>query len=179
MRKTLFLLTALTFLTGSSAFAAKSEPPKKEQAFAVYYVDVQKVLNESNKGKQARSILESKVAKANEKIKQMEEEIKKLKEELKSPVLSKEAKAEKETQLQQKIRDLQRFKQDTQLEIMNLEKQYTMEILKDIDKLIKEYRKKNNIPMIVELRGAGIIAADPKYDLTDKIIELYNKQAGQ
>ena len=179
MKKALFLLTAFTFLTANASLAAKGEPSKKGQAFAVYYVDVQKVLNESNKGKQARSILESKVAQANEKIKQMEEEIKKLKEELKNPVLSKQAKAEKETQLQQKIRDLQRFKQDTQLEIMNLEKQYTMEILKEVDKLIKKYREQNNIPMIVELRGAGIIAADPKYDLTDEIIELYNKQAGQ
>ncbi|TCK06574.1 OmpH family outer membrane protein [Phorcysia thermohydrogeniphila] len=179
MKRTLVLLTVLSLLTGSSAFAAKNEVSQKEQGFAVYYVDIQKVLNESNKGKQARSILESKVAQANEKIKQMEEEIKKLKEELKNPVLSKQAKAEKENQLQQKIRDLQRFKQDTQLEIMNLEKKYTMEILKEIDKLIKEYRKKNGIPMIVELRTAGIIAADPKYDLTDKIIKLYNEQSGQ
>ena len=62
---------------------------------------------------------------------------------------------------------------------MNLEKQYTMGILKEIDKLIKEYRKKNNIPMIVELRGAGIIDADPKYDLTDEIIKLYNGQSKQ
>jgi len=179
MKKALVLLTTLSLLTGGSALAAKGEVSQKEQAFAVYYVDVQKILNESNKGKQARAILESKIAQANEKIKQMEEEIKKLKEELKSPVLSQQAKTEKENQLQQKIRDLQRFKQDIQVEVMNLEKQYTMEILKEIDKLIKEYRKKNNIPMIVELRGAGIIDADPKYDLTDEIIKLYNGQSKQ
>jgi len=179
MKKALTLLATLSLLTGGNVFAAKGEISQKEQGFAVYYVDVQKIFSESNKGRQAKSILESKLAQANEKIKQMEEEINKLKEELKSPVLSQQAKTEKENQLQQKIRDLQRFKQDAQLEIMNLEKKYTMEILREIEKLIKEYRKKNNIPMIVELRGAGIIDADPKYDLTDEIIKLYNEKTGQ
>ncbi len=179
MKKLLPLLTIGILLSNVPTALSAEKKVKANQTFAIYYVDMQRIINESNKGKQAKSLLESKIQKAKDKIKKMEEEIKKIKEELKSPVLSKQAKSEKETQLQQKIRDLQRFKQDAQIEIANLEKQYTMEIINDVVKLIKKYRKEKNIPMIVEVREAGIIAGDPKYDLTDKIINLYNKQAGQ
>ena len=81
--------------------------------------------------------------------------------------------------LQQKIRDLRRFRQDAQIEIVNLEKQYTAEIINDVVKIIRDYREKKGIPVIVEIRESGIIAADPKYDLTDTIIKLYDKQTEQ
>jgi len=171
---------ALSLLLVSAAAAEKKEETTQAASkFAVYYVDMQKVINESAKGKQAKSLLESKLSKAKEKIKAMQEEIEKLKKELSSPALSKEAKEKKETQLQQKIRELQRYQQDVQIEVANLEKKYTFEIINEVVKLIQEYRKQNNIPMIIELRESGIIAADPKYDLTDKIIKLYDQQAGK
>ena len=66
-----------------------------------------------------------------------------------------------------------------QIEIANLEKQYTTEIIKEVVNLINNYQKEKKIPMIVEMREAGIIAADPKYDLTKTIIKLYNEQAKQ
>ncbi|WP_163328165.1 OmpH family outer membrane protein [Desulfurobacterium thermolithotrophum] len=176
MKRAILIATLFSLVTGGSSLAAK-EKTSKQQQFAVYYVNMQEIINNSNKGKQAKTILESKITKAREEIKKREKEINKLKEELKSPVLSAQAKTDKERQLQQKIRDLQRFRQDAQIEIANLEKQYTMEIINEVVKLINNYRKEKNIPMIVEVREAGIITADPKYDLTQTIIKLYNKKA--
>ncbi len=171
------ILTAL--LSAETAVAAPKEKAKSQQTFAVYYINMQKILNSSVKGKQAKSLLEAKINSAREKIKKMKEEIEKLKKELQSPVLSKEAREKKEIELQQKIRELQRFQQDTQIEISNLEQKYTMEIIQEIVKVVKQYRKEHNIPIIVEVREAGIVAADPKYDLSDKILDIYNKQAGK
>ncbi|ADY73743.1 outer membrane chaperone Skp (OmpH) [Desulfurobacterium thermolithotrophum DSM 11699] len=178
MKRAILIATLFSLITGGSSLAAK-EKTFKQQQFAVYYVNMQEIINNSNKGKQAKAILESKITKAREEIKKREKEINKLKEELKSPVLSAQAKTDKERQLQQKIRDLRRFRQDAQIEIANLEKQYTMEIINEVVKLINNYRKEKNIPMIVEVREAGVITADPKYDLTQTIIKLYNKQARQ
>jgi outer membrane protein len=152
---------------------------KAESTFAVYFVDMQRIVNDSVKGKQAKSLLEAKIAKAKKKIKAIEQEINQIKKELQSPALSKDAKAKKETELQKKIRELQRYQQDAQIEIANLEKKYTFEIISEAVKVIKNYQKSHKIPMIVEAREAGIIAADPKYDLTDKIIKLYDQQAGK
>ena len=148
----------------------------KAENFAIYYVNMQKILNNSAKGKQAKSILESKVREVQEKIKRMQQEIENLKKELSSPVLSAKARTEKENQLQQKIRDLQRFQQDSRADIANLERQYTYQIINDVVKLINNYRKEQNIPYIVEKSEAGIVSADPKYDITDKIIKLYDSQ---
>jgi len=181
MRKALaiLLLTAAAATAPIDGRAEQEAKPQKSQQFAVYYVDMQKIVNESAKGKQAKSLLEAKISKAKNRIKALQQEIEKIKKELSSPALSKEAKEKKETELQQKIRELQRYQQDVQIEIANLEKKYTFEIISEAVKVIKAYQKEHNIPMIVEAREAGIIAADPKYDLTDKIIKLYNQQAGK
>ncbi len=166
MRK-LVILLAVLFTIGTA----------RSETFSIYYVNMQKILNNSAKGKQAKSILESKVREVQEKIKRMQQEIENLKKELSSnPVLSAKARTEKENQLQQKIRDLQRFQQDSRAEIANLERQYTYQIINDVVKLIDNYRKENNIPYIVEKSEAGIISADPKYDITDKIIKIYDSQ---
>ena len=166
-------------LTIGAPTVAFPKGKKAERSFAVYFVDMQRIVNDSVKGKQAKSLLEAKIAKAKRKINELEKEINQIKKELQSPALSKEAKAKKETELQKKIRELQRYQQDAQIEIANLEKKYTFEIISEAVKVIKNYQKSHKIPMIVEAREAGIIAADPKYDLTDKIIKLYDQQAGK
>ncbi|SMO45687.1 periplasmic chaperone for outer membrane proteins Skp [Balnearium lithotrophicum] len=181
MRKGLLTVTALllaTFVNPNISLSAEKKNLNVKN-FAVYYVDMQKIINESNKGKQAKSLIESKINQAKSKIEKMRKEIEKIKQELQSPVLSKQEKEKKEDLLQQKIRDLQRFQQDAQMEVANLERKYTTEIIKEVVKLIQNYRKEKNIPMIVEVREAGVIAADEKYDLTDRIIKLYNEQAGK
>jgi outer membrane protein len=181
MRKGLLTVTALllaTFVNPNISLSAEKKNLNVKN-FAVYYVDMQKIINESNKGKQAKSLIESKINQAKSKIEKMRKEIEKIKQELQSSVLSKQEKEKKEDLLQQKIRDLQRFQQDAQMEVANLERKYTAEIIKEVVKLIQNYRKEKNIPMIVEVREAGVIAADEKYDLTDRIIKLYNEQAGK
>jgi outer membrane protein len=181
MRKGLLTVTALllaTFVNPNISLSAEKKNLNVKN-FAVYYVDMQKIINESNKGKQAKSLIESKINQAKSKIEKMRKEIEKIKQELQTPVLSKQEKEKKEDLLQQKIRDLQRFQQDAQMEVANLERKYTAEIIKEVVKLVQNYRKEKNIPMIVEVREAGVIAADEKYDLTDRIIKLYNEQAGK
>jgi len=180
MKKRLLTATVVLLTAVGAPLTVKAENQAAQSShFAVYYVDMQKIVNESAKGKQAKSLLEAKIAKAKKKIQALQKEIEKIKKELSSPALSKEAKEKKETELQQKIRELQRYQQDAQIEIANLEKKYTFEIISEAVKVIKAYQKEHKIPMIVEAREAGIIAADPKYDLTDTIIKLYNQQAGK
>ncbi len=179
MKKALVTIFLSTSLATGVPVAGYGAPPASQQSFAVYYVDMQRIINESDKGKQAKALLEKQIAQAKEKIKEMQKEIEKLKQKLNSPVLSKEEKSKLEEELQQKIRDLQRYQQDEQIKIMNLEQKYTMQIIKEVVKLIKNYQKEKHLPMIVDVREAGIIAASPKYDLTSTIIKLYNQQVGK
>ena len=171
---------SVALLTGTSTTSMAVEKKSQEtRSFAVYYVDIQKIINESVKGKQAKTLIENKISQAKKKIQDMQKEIEQIKQKLQNPVISKQEKSKLEEELQQKIRDLQRYQQDAQIQIMNLEKKYTMELIQEVVKLIQNYQKEKNIPMIVDAREAGIIAASPKYDLTDTIIKLYNQQAGK
>ncbi|ADU97215.1 OmpH family outer membrane protein [Thermovibrio ammonificans] len=177
MRKALLAL-AVTVLAGT--FAPYSTVCAAEAVkYEVYFVNLQRALNESNKGKQARALIDAKIAKAKQKLKQMEAEVRKLQKELQSPVLSQTEKDKKELELQKKLSQIRQFKQETQLEIAQLEQKYTNQILKELVELIRKYRKEKNIPVILDPREAGVIAADPKLDLTDTIIKLYNQQAGR
>ncbi len=179
MKKVLIgAVISAALITGVSTPSFSAEK-KSQQTFAVYYVDMQKIINESVKGKQAKTLIENRISQAKKKIEQMKKEIDQIKQKLQNPVISKQEKSKLENELQQKIRDLQRYQQDAQIEIMNLEKKYTMELIQEVVKLIQHYQKEKNIPMIVDAREAGIIAASPKYDLTETIIKLYNQQAGK
>ena len=162
-----------------AAFTPSSAATKQVKQFAVYYVDLQEILVKSNKGKQAKSVINAKYQQFSKKLQKLRDEIKKIRQELKSPVLSKQARMKKENLLQQKILAYQQEQQDAQEQIAELENKYTQEILGEVVKLIQKYRKEKGIPMIVDKRTAGIISADPKYDLTNTIINLYNKESGE
>ena len=166
------------FLTCSLAPVNSYGAAKKEaKSFTVYYVDLQEVLMESNKGKQAKAVIKSKIQTFRKELDKLKKEIQQIQNELKSPVLSKKARTEKENLLQQKILTYQQKQQEAQQQIAELEDKYTREILDEVVKLIRKYRKEKNIPMIVDKRTAGIISADPKYDLTKTIINLYNRES--
>ncbi len=180
MRK--FIATALlaSLVTCAGTFTPSLATTKKQvKPFAVYYVDLQEILINSNKGKQAKSVINAKYQQFSKKLKKLRDEIQKLRQELKSPVLSKQARMKKENLLQQKILTYQQEQQNAQQQIAELENKYTQEILREVIKVVQNYRKEKGIPMIVDKRTAGIISADPKYDLTKTIINLYNKESTQ
>ncbi len=180
MRK--FIATALlaSLVTCAGTFTPSLAATKKQvKPFAVYYVDLQEILINSNKGKQAKSVINAKYQQFSKKLKKLRDEIQKLRQELKSPVLSKQARMKKENLLQQKILTYQQEQQNAQQQIAELENKYTQEILREVIKVVQNYRKEKGIPMIVDKRTAGIISADPKYDLTKTIINLYNKESTQ
>ncbi|WP_297446300.1 OmpH family outer membrane protein [Desulfurobacterium sp.] len=147
----------------------------KANSFAVYYIDMQKLINESPQGKKAKTELEAEIKKAESQLKKLAKEIEQLKKELSSPLISQKTKQQKETEIQTKILQYKQLQQKSQKMLSKFERELTAKILKDVFKIVEKYRKEHNIPMIVEKNEAGIISADPKYDLTDKILKLYSR----
>jgi len=52
-------------------------------------------------------------------------------------------------------------------------------MLKDLEKVVEEIGKKNGFTMIFERRSSGIMFLEAAIDITDKVIEAYNKMKGQ
>jgi outer membrane protein len=139
------------------------------------YVDIQKVLNLSNAGKDAKEQLTVKVKKYQEEINRKQEALKKLKDvlEKQGSLLSESAKAAKEKDYQQTLKDLQRLQKDAQDDLQAKDEELTRKILTDIEKVVQDYGRKNNFSFIF-IRNESMIFADDKADLTDQILALLN-----
>jgi outer membrane protein len=165
------------FITVFAVFLALSIPAG---AFAadngkLGYVDIQKVLNLSNAGKDAKIELTAKVKKHQDEINRKQEELKKLKDvlEKQGSILSESAKSAKERDYQQALKDIQRMQKDAQEDLQAKDEELTRNILTDIEKVVQDYGKKNNFNFIF-IRNDSMIYADDKDDLTDKILLLLN-----
>ncbi|MDD2319477.1 MAG: OmpH family outer membrane protein [Geobacteraceae bacterium] len=139
------------------------------------YVDIQKVLNLSSAGKDAKEQLTSKVKKYQDEINRKQEELKKLKDvlEKQGSILSESAKTTKERDYQQALKDLQRLQKDAQDDLQAKDEELTRKILTDIEKIVQDYGRKNNFAFIF-IRNDSMIYADDKADLTDQILAQLN-----
>lgn len=157
----------VTVSLSSGAFAA--------DAGKLGYVDIQKVLNLSNAGKDAKEQLTTKVKKYQEEINRKQEEMKKLKDELekKGSVLSESAKSAKEKSYQQLLKDLQRLQKDAQEDLQAKDEELTRKILSDIEKIVQEYGRKNGYTFIF-IRNDSMLYADEGVEVTDQILNLVN-----
>lgn len=139
------------------------------------YVDIQKVLNLSGAGKDAKDQLTAKVKKYQEEINRKQEEMKKMKDviEKQGQLLSESVKSAKEKEYQQALKDLQRLQKDAQDDLQAKDEELTRKILTDIEKVVQDYGRKNSFTFIF-IRNDSMIFADDKVDLTDQILALVN-----
>ena len=139
------------------------------------YVDIQKVLNLSTAGKDAKAQLTAKVKKHQDDINRKQEELKKLKDvlEKQGSLLSESAKSAKERDYQQALKDLQRMQKDAQDDLQAKDEELTRTILTDIEKVVQDFGRKNAYDFIF-IRNDSMIYADEKSDLSDQILGLLN-----
>ena len=154
-------------LTSASVFAADVK---------VGYIDMQRALNGSEAGKEAKEQLASRLKKYQDEINVKQDELKKLKDELEKQgmLLSETARASKEKDYQQKLKEFQRFTKDAQDELQGKDEEFTRKIIEEIEKVIKEFGKKNGYTFIFVRNDSMMLYADDKSDLTDDVLKLFN-----
>jgi outer membrane protein len=140
------------------------------------YVNLQKALNFSEAGKAAKVKIAEKVKEYEGIIGNRQKELEKLKNELEKQalLLSEEARAEKERNYQQKIKEFQRFTKDIQDELQQKDADYTRQILDSLLEVIKEIGEKEGYVLILEKAESSILYADDKINLTDELIKAYD-----
>ena len=118
-----------------------------------------------------------KVKKFQATIEGRQKELKKLNDEMEKQkmMLSAEAKAEKERDYQQKVKEFQRFAKDAQDELQQQDAQYTRSILEDLFKVVKDLGTKGGYTLILEKTESSVLYADDAINLTDEVIAAYNK----
>ena len=139
--------------------------------------DLQKVMVNSDAGKDIKKLLEQKRNFYTQQIKKREQKLKKMREDLekKSMMMSEEAKQQKEQEYQKKLRDLKLYASDSENELKAIYRDKTQKLIHDILQIAKDYGKKNNFLFIIERQEAGIVYVSKSVDITDKILKAFNK----
>lgn len=140
------------------------------------YVDLQKALNSSKAGVAAKTEIGEQVKKFEAEFKAKQDELLKLKADLEKQavLLSDSAKAQKERDYQQNVKDLQRFQKDAKDDLQQRDAAHTKRIINELYKVLQKLGKDGGYTMILEKSQGGVIYADSAIDLTDQLIKAYD-----
>jgi len=139
-------------------------------------VDLQKALNLSKAGKLAKQEISEKVKKYEAEFKSKQDDVLKLKSELEKQavLLSDSAKAQKERDYQQNVKELQRFQKDVKDELQQRDADHTKRILNELLEILQKLGKDGGYTMILERNEGAVVYSNPAIDLTDELIKAYD-----
>jgi outer membrane protein len=159
------------------AAAVMAAGPARTEGLKVAVIDVNKVLNESAFGKQARKKMEARYEELKKKIDALSEEARKMKEDLDKQkiLLGKEKLKEKEDALKEKVAELRKISQEAEKEMQNRQGELTREVLKIVEGQVDKIVKEEKINLLLE-RASGVVHFDPSMDITAKVLDLVNKE---
>ena len=148
-----------------------------QERIKIGYIDIQKVISESQAGKRARDRFQAQVKKAESDIIKERQDIERLKAELdkKGPLLKDEERRNIEADLQKRSINLQRSMSDHQQELQVRNNEMMSEILKELEKIVNEVGKAEKFTLILE--RSQILYSDQGIDITSKVIDTYNSRA--
>lgn len=141
-----------------------------------HFVDFKFILNESIAGKKAQDFLKNKLNNGVKNLKNLEKNIQEEEKKIiqQKKVLSAEEYKSKVTKLRSKVASLQKKRSELYKNVADQRSKARNELLKNLNPVIQEYMKKNNIRMVIDKKS--ILLADESLDLTQEIIAILNKR---
>ena len=171
-RKPFLWMFLSAFLVATVAGAVSADDIK------IAVVDLRRALNETNEGKAAMKKLTRHKNKLQKKIENKEKQILKMKEtiEKQQNVLTKDALQKKVEEYYRAVTELQQTYMEYQRELAAKETKATQSILEKMVSIIEEIGRSDGYTLILD-RSSGAVAWAPSHlDLTDKLIQVYNKR---
>jgi outer membrane protein len=169
-------------LLSSFALASEERDPASEikaagsSVLRVAYVDLQKALQTTDAGKNAKANLEkeltAKKADIEKKQAQIQEEMEKF--EKQAAIMNETAKAQKQTELQKKIAEFQKSAAETQMELQRKEREVTKPLIDELRSIIEALGKEKNYQLILEKNEGAVLYAEAGSDLTEIVIDRFN-----
>lgn len=153
-------------------------PPAHASEVRIGFVDLQRALNESNRGKKAKEEFKAEVEKLQAQLKKKKDQIESLKEQLekKAAVMKEEERNNLEEEYRKKLRDFERDYKDSQADLQRKDSELTGAILKELQEVIQEVGDREGYTMIFEASSSAVLYGAKGADLTDLILEEYNRR---
>jgi len=158
----IFIVMSVVFVSRKTAIAAEA---------SYVYVDVAVLFDEYQKTKDNDEVLKT-LGESKEKEREtLVKDIRGLKDEL--VLLNDDAKAQKQEQLDEKIRKLQDFDRDAKRELGERRNKLVREIFKDIDDVVQRFGERKGYDLILNERA--LLYHNAKFDVTQEILKELNK----
>jgi len=151
--------------------------PVLSEGLKIAVIDVNKILNESEAGKEARKKMEGRYEELKKKIEKVNQEARTMKEELDKQkiLLGKEKAREREEALAGKVGELRQLTQEAEKEMQARQGELTREILKRVEGKIDKVVEEEKIDLLLD-RGSGVVHAATSLDITEKVLSLVNQE---
>lgn len=142
----------------------------------IYYVDIDKIISESNVGKKVNKSLDKLIKKKNNEFKKVEEDLKKKDTELvkQKNILSKEEFTKKIKNLEKDIKNYRTDKNNFNKSIGQKKLKATSEMVVYLNKILGKYAKDNSASLIIQKKN--IVIGKTEMDITKPILEIFNKE---
>lgn len=158
---------------------APTPPAPFPEGAKVAYVVLQVIANESMEGKaataQIQALQQKKAAELSEKQKQLQGIQAKLEKE--ASVMSTSAQADLARQAERLNTEIQRFTQDAQAEIADLQEQLRQKFEARVQPVLEEVRKEKGLHFVFNAPDSGLVAADPGLDISREVIKRLDATA--
>jgi outer membrane protein len=93
-------------------------------------------------------------------------------------MLSDAAKQRKQQEIQQKRQQLQQRTQQLEQQASQRQQQLLQPILNKVRGVIEQIRQEKGYTMVFDAAGSGLLAADPRLDITDMVIQRLKAEGG-
>lgn len=142
------------------------------------YIDMQKAIQETSTGKQAKKDLETDFNKKKKELEKKEADLKKMNEDLekKALVLSDDVRAKKQQELQQEMLKYRELVGKSQIDIQKRERDLTVPILEKLRSIIEGIAKTEGYTVILEKSEQSVMYANKEIDLTERVVKEFEKK---
>jgi outer membrane protein len=144
----------------------------------IAYVDIQRAVNECNAGKDAKRVITKEVEKFQRLIADKQKELQTMKESLDKQTLmmTPDARANKEREYQNKLREFQRWGEDSQNEINQKRMELERSISASLVKVIQKIGADEGYTLILEKNENVVLHVSKALDITDRVIKVHDAQ---
>ena len=167
MNKFLTVMFAVSFLS-LSAFGAQK----------VGFIDMQKAIQSTKAGKDAKKKLEDEFKKKKKELEKKESQLKEMAQDLekRAMALSEDVRAEKQREFREEQLRFQKLVAESQLNIQKRERELTKPIVDKMLKVIDDVAKKNKYDLVLQKTDMTVLWGKNSLDLTDEVIKEFNKK---
>ncbi len=168
------IILLLIFVAGLVSLGYAQQPMK------IGVVNSQEVLEKSLEGKRVTSQLEAKNKTLQEDLARIDDKIRDLETRLNTQrlTLSQEALTNLMADLDKQRTERTRFVEDSRRELNDLQMRLFNRLQNELRPIITEIGKENNLDIIFDMGGSGIIYFNPAVDLTAEVIQKYDASKG-